>query len=220
MWDSLADHHFGILFVTKSNFSAPWILFEAGALSKTVQSRVIPILCNVGRTKIANSPLNQFQNATRVKDDILQVVDAINLACERPLPPERLKATFEKWWPDFDQQFENIEFIEPENRADLQPRTNDERLDRIESSIEGVLGALQRMQSENKRTGIQRSVEIYPVNHQSPLSKLGDIKSFSAMSDEERLQMAERLRSLLDDSFNQSIKANGSVRHGETADGR
>lgn len=87
LWDSLADHHFGILFVTKSNFSAPWILFEAGALSKTVQSRVIPILCNVGRTEIANSPLNQFQNATRVKDDILQVVDAINLACERPLPP-------------------------------------------------------------------------------------------------------------------------------------
>jgi cystathionine beta-lyase/cystathionine gamma-synthase len=28
--------HFGVLFVTRQNVSAPWLLFEAGALSKTV----------------------------------------------------------------------------------------------------------------------------------------------------------------------------------------
>src|SRR4051812_28041674 len=72
LWESLTEISFGILMVTRENAKAPWIMFEAGALSKTVKSRVIPILCDVERLDIANTPLAQFQNAVMSKDDIWQ----------------------------------------------------------------------------------------------------------------------------------------------------
>jgi hypothetical protein len=53
LWESLSEIEFGILMVTPENARAPWIMFEAGALSKTVKSRVIPILCGMERLDIA-----------------------------------------------------------------------------------------------------------------------------------------------------------------------
>src|SRR3712207_3311932 len=43
----LEETDIGILVLTKSNMSAPWILFEAGALSKKGTSRVAPLLCDL-----------------------------------------------------------------------------------------------------------------------------------------------------------------------------
>src|ERR1043166_1601551 len=63
LWESLTEINFGILMVTRENSKAPWIMFEAGALSKTVKSRVIPILCDIDRLDVANTPLGQFQHA-------------------------------------------------------------------------------------------------------------------------------------------------------------
>jgi hypothetical protein len=113
LWESLTEHQFGVLMVTKANFESPWILFEAGALSKSVQSLVIPILCNVDRVSLANSPLNQFQNSLPNKEDFGALIQALNAACERPLETSRLQAAFEKWWPDFEKDFAAIKFIDP-----------------------------------------------------------------------------------------------------------
>lgn len=151
LWASLSDHQFGILLVTKTNFSAPWILFEAGALSKSVKSLVIPILCNLGRTDIASSPLNQFQNATASREDIYQVVASINDACERRLTRERLRSTLDKWWPDFEQEFGKITFKEGGEAKPSGAKADSARLDKIEGSLEDIMGMLQRLRRENSR---------------------------------------------------------------------
>lgn len=53
--------NFGIIFVTKENLTAPWILFEAGALAKSIQdSKVIPLLLDIDK-KDVSGPLAQFQ---------------------------------------------------------------------------------------------------------------------------------------------------------------
>ena len=58
----LDNSDFGILFITKDNINAPWINFEAGALSKAVNSaRVCPFLYDVKNIDLRNVPLLQFQ---------------------------------------------------------------------------------------------------------------------------------------------------------------
>ena len=53
---------FGVLCVTQENLESPWLNFEAGALSKTVdKSRVCPFLYGVKRSEI-KGPLLQFQS--------------------------------------------------------------------------------------------------------------------------------------------------------------
>src|SRR5208282_4320198 len=45
--EELESSNFGLFCMTRENLDAPWIHFEAGALSKVVaQSYVVPILCN------------------------------------------------------------------------------------------------------------------------------------------------------------------------------
>src|SRR6266403_3949719 len=44
--------HFGILCITPDNISAPWINFEAGALSKALdKSKVVPLLVGVKKSE-------------------------------------------------------------------------------------------------------------------------------------------------------------------------
>src|SRR4029078_7974867 len=51
----------GIICVTRENVGSPWILFEAGALTKFVQeARVIPLLLDI-EFKDITGPLAQFQ---------------------------------------------------------------------------------------------------------------------------------------------------------------
>ena len=56
----LENSNFGIISVTRENVASPWILFEAGALAKSLQgSRVIPLLLDLEFRDITG-PLAQF----------------------------------------------------------------------------------------------------------------------------------------------------------------
>ena len=57
----LENCNFGIICITKENLNAPWILFESGALAKSMQDgRVIPLLLDL-ELKDLSGPLAQFQ---------------------------------------------------------------------------------------------------------------------------------------------------------------
>jgi len=94
----------GILCLTPENLNAPWIHFEAGALSKQVgQKRVIPFLLGVvpGALK---PPLSNFQAVLPSKEDVLRLMQTVNEALgERRLADERLRKAFEKWWPELEK---------------------------------------------------------------------------------------------------------------------
>ncbi len=66
----LENSTFGILCVTKENLEAPWLSFEAGALSKTMEkSFVSPFLFDIKRSEV-QGPILQFQSTIFEKDDI------------------------------------------------------------------------------------------------------------------------------------------------------
>src|SRR5687767_11959277 len=59
----LEEARFGILCMTKENLAAPWLIFEAGALAKTLdRSFVCPFLFDLKPSEL-KGPLVQFQAA-------------------------------------------------------------------------------------------------------------------------------------------------------------
>jgi len=79
----LQDSNFGILCVTKDNFQEPWLLFEAGALSKTIDKTfVVPLLFDLEPSDLSNSPLLQFQATSFSKNEVKKLIDTMNAASE------------------------------------------------------------------------------------------------------------------------------------------
>ena len=101
---------FGILCVTKDNTEEPWLMFEAGALSKKVsESNVCPFLFDVKRSEV-KGPLTQFQSTIFDKDDIYKLLTTINNSCqESAISPTLLKTSYEKWWPELEKKLHAIE---------------------------------------------------------------------------------------------------------------
>ena len=68
--NELSDSTFGILCVTRENINEPWLTFEAGALSKSMENAYVsPFLFDIKQSEI-DGPILQFQSTTFEKDDL------------------------------------------------------------------------------------------------------------------------------------------------------
>lgn len=142
----------GILCITRSNVKAPWLLFEAGALSKAVsKSRVIPLLIDLDKPEIPNDgPLPQFQAEIAHRKGCLNVMRSLNRALCTPetpnaelLTPERLDRVFAHWWPELDAQ---LEAIAEDQTLEQEPAATTRRPDEILADVlEGVRDMQRRM---------------------------------------------------------------------------
>jgi hypothetical protein len=73
--NELSASHFGIICVTPENQMAPWLLFEAGAISKQVdQSRVTPYLFKMRPSQL-KQPLAFFRQRWRRRMTRLPCLD-------------------------------------------------------------------------------------------------------------------------------------------------
>jgi anti-anti-sigma regulatory factor len=98
----LAD--FGILCLNASNLSSSWIMYEAGALAISSQTRaVIPYMIDVNQERLP-APLNQFQSVTADRDGTWKMTRAINEAHPTPLEEAAALAQFEHCWPELQKQ--------------------------------------------------------------------------------------------------------------------
>jgi hypothetical protein len=121
----------GIICLTRDNLQAPWLMFEAGALAKSIEkSRVIPLLFGVKPLDL-QGPLLQFQAASFKRDDMKKVMKTINAALgEAVLESQVLDSVFEKWWPELEEQVRHVmEAGDPEQGREL--RTDREILEEI-----------------------------------------------------------------------------------------
>jgi hypothetical protein len=105
--DKLAEVRIGIICLTKENVNAPWILFEAGSLSKGLtKNRVCTLLIESEPTDLV-PPLSQFNATKPIKEDMAKLIAAINASDkEKTIPEARIQASFERWWPDFEAKFQ------------------------------------------------------------------------------------------------------------------
>lgn len=100
---------FGLILLTKENLNAPWILFEAGALSKNLGvSSICPILLDLKPTDLSG-PLAQFQASKFEKDEIYKVMVSINSSLgSAALADRTLESVFNKWWPDLERDISKV----------------------------------------------------------------------------------------------------------------
>lgn len=105
----LEQARMGIVCLTRDNLEAPWLLFEAGALSKSIAtSRVCPLLFDLD-TKDVKGPLLQFQCARFQKNEMFQIVSSINGELgEAALESDVLGSVFEMWWPRLENGVKRI----------------------------------------------------------------------------------------------------------------
>lgn len=101
----LEESRFGLICVTRENLEAPWIMFEAGALSKNLgKAKVAPLLFGVEPADLTG-PLVQFQAAKFEKSEIRKVLRSVNKELtENPLESTVLDSVFEMWWPKLEEK--------------------------------------------------------------------------------------------------------------------
>ena len=111
----LEQAKFGLLCLTPENLEAPWLHFESGALSKTIESTwVVPYLYKVSPTEL-QGPLTQFQAATADKDSTKNVMATLNSALgDNKLEEARLESSFENWWPKLETSLNEIQLTTEE----------------------------------------------------------------------------------------------------------
>lgn len=106
--ERLEVSHFGILVVTPENSSSPWLLFEAGALSKGIQAgRVLPYLVAIKKAAL-EGPLSQFQALVANKEGTRRLVESIRTAL--PTSPEKavIQKRFDMFWPELASELADI----------------------------------------------------------------------------------------------------------------
>lgn len=93
----------GVICLTPDNLEKPWVMFEAGALSKTVPDRntfVCPYLSRVEPGTL-QGPLEQFQSVKADREGTLKLVQTVNNAQgdDQALSESQLTKAFEVYWP-------------------------------------------------------------------------------------------------------------------------
>jgi len=134
--DKLEEAKVGIICLTKENLNENWILFEAGALSKTKDAHVCTFLLDLKPTDI-KQPLALFQHTEFEKEDVRKLTHTINQAVEdageRSLDVKRLDTIFNRFWPDLEEKFKEIETIQSEVRKPI--RSEREILEEILETV-------------------------------------------------------------------------------------
>jgi hypothetical protein len=138
----LESSNFGIICVTRQNVSSSWILFEAGALAKSLKgSRVIPLLFDLDFQDISG-PLAQFQAKKVEKNGVGEVVQSINQAAESPDDQNRATQLFDALWPQLEVA---VQEIQTDGEPAKPSRPQGEVLEELVASIRTLDGRVREM---------------------------------------------------------------------------
>ena len=139
----LQSSDFGILCLTPENTAAPWLLFEAGALSKLFNTaHVVPYRLDLEATDV-RPPLSQFQGVNANRNGTEKLMLSINAKRATPLNREKFDRTFKRWWPDLEKQLSET----PKSDGIIARRSERDLID----EILGQLRTISRYQGEHSK---------------------------------------------------------------------
>ncbi len=175
----LDESKVGIICLTKDNLESPWIMFEAGALSKNIdKSKVCPLLFGIEPTDI-KGPLVQFQAAKFNKEEIKKVVKMINAElAEFSLSTEVFEGVFEMWWPKLKEK------VDAELSKASSPNGKDSRPER--DILEEIL-TLTRNITITRQQGMEVEKSIHPEVVEDLIYSLSSIVSAIQQQDNQAL---------------------------------
>lgn len=135
----LETSNFGIICITPENLQSEWILFEAGALSKSMlDAKVIPLLFGLELSDLSG-PLSQFQAQKVEQTGIMEVVRAINKVADNAVSENIITRVVPPLWPTLQAELEKIAAAQPEEKH-MRPQH-----EILEELVTGVRGLNTRM---------------------------------------------------------------------------
>lgn len=137
---ALRETNFGIICITPENIASPWLLFEAGAVSKALQgSFVCPYLIDL-EPDFLKGPWTQFQAVKADEIGTWKMVQAINETLkESALNQSQLKVSFKNTWGELNQVLKDIP---PQDDFDTRLQ---ESFDELESIRKLLIDVVQEM---------------------------------------------------------------------------
>ena len=160
----LESSNFGIICVTPENLNSAWILFEAGALAKSLEGgKVIPLLLGLELSDISG-PLSQFQAKKLGKDGLAEIVQSINQSASSPEPEDRWRRLFASLWSSEIEK--KIEAIPAQAPGEKRARPQHEILEELVTTVRGVEGRFRELEdsvSEGPRSRRRRFRPFHPM---------------------------------------------------------
>jgi hypothetical protein len=153
IFENLQGVNTGMLVVTKENFLKPWLLFEAGAISKgDISNKIIVFLVDLTVDELGD-PLQTYQTCDRSRDSMWKMIEGINRPGQQgAVPSERIRSTFVLHHEEFIRRLEEIEtkFKKDEaEKAEIPPKTPEmERLDELHELTQATYAELFELRSK------------------------------------------------------------------------
>jgi D-ribose pyranose/furanose isomerase RbsD len=192
----LGETKFGILCLTRENLDSPWLNFEAGALSKTIDNRtfVCPYLIGGLQPAEVPDPLGQFQSNLADREGTLKLIKTINSALtEKKLEEVVLNETFEKFWPDLEKALRTL----PPVKGEEIPKRKVE--DMVEEILNTVRGLTFRMQNLEENFGYYpKSLSFAQLLQSMPRPRTLQEFAFAKYLDEIKTDDRETLAGVLE----------------------
>lgn len=179
LWEQeLSDHisttDSGILLMTKENQNAPWLLFEAGVLSKSSNSKkVIPYRIDLQLAEVA-APLTRFQGVDANLKGTLQLVKSLNAALPEPVPNERLSKLFDVFWPQLESDLFKILAKSTTNKPTRLP--TEEYLEEILSILRG--SNIARPQKKDQQGSVEIAINALELEIESIQKKISSMEDY------------------------------------------
>jgi hypothetical protein len=195
----------GLICLTPNNLDAPWIHFEAGALSKTLdKTYVCPYLFGLEPTDVTG-PLKHFQATRAQRDDTRSLIKTINKALgNNALPENTLDKLFNKWWPDLDKDLKNISLDNSSVESKPQ-RSDSDLLAEVLELVRGISDAIFNLQPLTSRRPISGSYRTLTSLSEMPIDtdillQLGNVSLDEATRQSIREMLNRRLERQESDS--------------------
>lgn len=119
-----------IICLTPENLDAPWINFEAGALSKLADSYVCTYLFELSPGQVKD-PLAQFQATKSEKEDTRKLLQTTNkkILGDEGLSDKQLETSFDKWSPDLETSLRRVSSMPKQDKRPK--RSADDMLEEV-----------------------------------------------------------------------------------------
>lgn len=126
LFTELEKSDFGVICLTTQNLVSPWLLFEAGALSKKVgRAKVVPYLYKI-EPSVLRSPLSLFQCAIADIKGTYKLLASLNKYLgDAGISSTQLETAYRKWHPDWQKVLEKVP---SEAKESPEPRPNQEEI--------------------------------------------------------------------------------------------
>jgi len=184
----LEDNNFGIICLTPDNKDAPWIHFEAGALSKFVEnSAVVPLRIGIENVDMPG-PLQQFQAKGVTEEDMRELVIDINSRTQSSLDAQVLRKTFNKFWPELEVAIKSAQKAVEHGAGSRAKRPSNEMVEETLNTVRALAGNVEDMKLQ-----LMTRFEQKGANTLTSVAGFGAVPLRTNPVDEERMTSLKRI---------------------------